>query len=71
MTEPTSGAGSDPTMIRTIAEKDGDEWVIDGHKWWVTQGGDADLIILFAKTDPSAGVHEGISIFAVPANTQV
>ncbi|MEF8808681.1 acyl-CoA dehydrogenase family protein [Natronomonas sp.] len=69
MTEPTSGAGSDPTMIGTTAEKDGDEWVIDGHKWWATQGGDADLIILFAKTDSEANLHEGISVFAVPMDT--
>ena len=66
MTEPTDGSGSDPTMIRTTAEKDGDEWVVDGHKWWMTQGGDADVVFLFAKTDPSAPVHEGISCLIVP-----
>ncbi|MHB9288898.1 acyl-CoA dehydrogenase family protein, partial [Halobacteriales archaeon Cl-PHB] len=38
MTEPMQGAGSDPKMIQTSATKDGDEWVIDGHKWWTTQG---------------------------------
>lgn len=68
MTEPTTGAGSDPTMIETTAERDGDEWVLDGHKWWVTQGGDADFIIIFAKTDPGAGPHNGISLFVVPAD---
>ncbi len=41
MTEPMQGAGSDPKMIRTTAQKDGDEWVIDGHKWWTTGGVDA------------------------------
>ena len=66
MTEPMQGAGSDPKMIRSTAEKDGDEWVIDGHKWWTTQGVEADLLLVFARTDPDAHPYEGCSVFLVP-----
>jgi len=68
MTEPMDGAGSDPKMIRTTAEKDGDEWVIDGHKWWTTQGSEADVLLVMARTDPDAHPYEGCSIFLVPAD---
>jgi acyl-CoA dehydrogenase len=67
MTEPAPGAGSDPTMIRTTARKEGDEWVIDGHKWWTTQGVEADILIVLARTDPDAHPYEGCSLFLVPA----
>ncbi|WP_435180108.1 acyl-CoA dehydrogenase family protein [Halorussus sp. AFM4] len=69
MTEPMPGAGSDPKMIRTTAEKDGDEWVIDGHKWWTTQGSEADVLLVMARTDEDAHPYEGCSIFLVPADT--
>ncbi|MDZ7731278.1 MAG: acyl-CoA dehydrogenase family protein [Natrialbaceae archaeon] len=49
MTEPMSGAGSDPKMVKTTAEKDGDEWVINGHKWWTTGGSEADILIVVAR----------------------
>ncbi|WP_049923759.1 acyl-CoA dehydrogenase family protein [Halopiger djelfimassiliensis] len=68
MTEPMQGAGSDPTMIRTTAEKDGDEWLIDGHKWWTTQGIEADVLIVLARTDPEAHPYDGCSLFLVPAD---
>ena len=68
MTEPAPGAGSDPKMIRTTARKDGDEWVIDGHKWWTTQGDEADVLLVMARTDPDAHPYEGCSIFLVPAD---
>jgi acyl-CoA dehydrogenase len=67
MTEPQPGAGSDPKSIQTTAEKDGDEWVIDGHKWWTTQGIRADILLVFARTDPDAHPYEGCSVFIVPA----
>lgn len=70
MTEPTDGGGSDPTMIGTTAEREGDGWVLDGHKWWVTQGGDADVVLVFARTDPSAPVHRGISCLIVPTDAE-
>ncbi|MFC4438812.1 MULTISPECIES: acyl-CoA dehydrogenase family protein [Natrialbaceae] len=69
MTEPMQGGGSDPKMIQTTAEKDGDEWVIDGHKWWTTQGSEADVLLVMARTDQAAHPYEGCSIFLVPTDT--
>jgi len=69
MTEPMQGGGSDPKMIRTSAEKEGDEWIIDGHKWWTTGGTEADVLIVMARTDPDAHPYEGTSLFLVPADT--
>ncbi len=68
MTEPMQGGGSDPKMLRTSAEKDGDEWVIDGHKWWTTQGSEADVLLVMARTDEDAHPYQGTSIFLVPAD---
>jgi acyl-CoA dehydrogenase len=68
MTEPIQGGGSDPKMLRTEARKEGDEWVIDGHKWWTTQGSEADVLIVFARTDHEAHPYEGCSTFLVPAD---
>jgi acyl-CoA dehydrogenase len=62
------GAGSDPKMMQTTAEKDGDEWVIDGHKWWTTQGVEADLFLVMARTDMDAHPYEGTSIILVPVD---
>jgi acyl-CoA dehydrogenase len=53
MTEPEV-AGSDPTGIRTAAVKDGDEWVVNGHKWFISGAKGAKFAILIAKTDPDA-----------------
>lgn len=57
MTEPAPGAGADPSNLRTRAEKDGNEWVITGHKWYSTGGGDAAFLIVMARTagDPGRG----------------
>jgi acyl-CoA dehydrogenase len=68
MTEPHDGAGSDPKMIRTTARREGDEWVIDGHKWWTTQGVEADLYLVMARTDEDTHPYRGCSIFLVPAD---
>ncbi|QRV16111.1 acyl-CoA dehydrogenase family protein [Haloterrigena salifodinae] len=68
MTEPLDGAGSDPKMIRTTAERDGDEWVINGQKWWTSNGVEADVLIVLARTDPDAHPYEGCSVFLVPAD---
>ena len=68
MTEPLQGGGSDPKMIQTTAEKDGDEWVIDGHKWWTTQGSEADILLVMARTDQEAHPYAGCSIFLVEAD---
>lgn len=69
MTEPAPGGGSDPKMIKTTAEKAGDEWVIDGHKWWTSNGCEADVFLVMARTDQEAHPYEGCSIFLVPAET--
>jgi acyl-CoA dehydrogenase len=68
MTEPRQGAGSDPKMLATRAERDGDEWVIDGHKWWTTQGSHAEVILLMAVTDPDVHPYKGASIILVPTD---
>jgi alkylation response protein AidB-like acyl-CoA dehydrogenase len=57
-------AGSDVPAMTTTAEKDGDEYVIDGGKLWISNGSVADTVTLFAKTDPDAG-RKGISSFVV------
>jgi alkylation response protein AidB-like acyl-CoA dehydrogenase len=61
-------AGSDPGGMRTRAVRDGDEWVIDGTKNWITNLGIADFYICFAVTDPEAGHSRGISAFIVEAD---
>ena len=53
MTEPDT-AGSDPTLLAARAVEDGDGWVIDGHKWFSSNGSVADLLIVMAVTDPDA-----------------
>jgi len=65
VTEP--GAGSDVAGIRTKARKVGDEYVIDGSKMWITNGGVANWYFVLAYTDPSAK-HRGMSGFIVPAD---
>lgn len=61
-------AGSDPGGMRTRAVRDGDEWVIDGTKNWITNLGIADFYICFAVTDPEQGHSRGISAFVVEAD---
>ena len=61
-------AGSDPGGMRTKAVRDGDEWVIDGTKNWITNLGVADFYVVFAVTDPEAGHSRGISAFVVEAD---
>src|SRR5262249_61331466 len=68
MTEPEV-AGSDPTTLRTRAVLDGDEWVIDGHKWFSTNGSIADFLIVMVVTDPDARPHQRASMIVVPADT--
>ncbi len=68
MTEPDS-AGSDPTLLRTRARRDGDGWVISGHKWFSSNGSIADFLIVMAVTDPDARPHQRASMFIVDATT--
>jgi citronellyl-CoA dehydrogenase len=62
-------AGSDVAGIQTWAKKDGDDYVINGAKTFITNGTRADFITLLVKTDPSAGAH-GCSFFLVPTKTK-
>ncbi len=68
MTEPDS-AGSDPTQLVTRAVQDGDEWVINGHKWYSSNASVADFLIVMAVTDPDAASHKRATMFIVPADT--
>jgi alkylation response protein AidB-like acyl-CoA dehydrogenase len=68
MTEPDV-AGSDPTLLRTRAVRDGDEWVIDGHKWFSSGAEGAAFAIVMAVTDPDAPRHERATQIIVPADT--
>jgi len=65
MTEP--GAGSDLQAMRTSAVRDGDDWIINGSKTFITNGQHAGMVIVAARTDPSAGAR-GISLFLVDAS---
>lgn len=69
MTEPPPGAGSDPTMIRTRAVRNGDDWVIDGLKWYTSNGEIADFLLIMAQTNPDVPAKHGCTIFVAPRNT--
>ncbi|MDW8338838.1 MAG: acyl-CoA dehydrogenase family protein [Thermoleophilia bacterium] len=68
MTEPEV-PGSDPTTLRTRAVRDGDEWVIDGHKWFSSGAEGAAFGIVMAVTDPDAHPHRRATQIIVPADT--
>jgi acyl-CoA dehydrogenase len=68
MTEPNN-AGSDPTLLSTTAVLDGDHWVINGHKWFTSNGMIADFLIAMVVTDPDAGAYERASMIIVPTDT--
>jgi glutaryl-CoA dehydrogenase len=61
LTEPD--AGSDPGSMRTRARRDGDDWILNGQKMWITNGSISDVAVVWARTD------EGVSGFVVPAGT--
>jgi len=67
MTEPHAGA--DPTLFTTRATKDGDEWVIDGWKFFSSNAKTASFLIVMAVTDPDVSAYAGMSMFLVPADT--
>ncbi len=67
MTEPHGGA--DPTSFRTRARRDGDEWVIDGEKWFSSNARYADFLIVMVVTDPDVSAYQGMSMFIVPTDT--
>jgi isovaleryl-CoA dehydrogenase len=67
MSEP--GAGSDVVSMRLTARRSGDAFVLNGSKFWITNGPDADTLVVYAKTDPQAGAR-GITAFIVEKGTQ-
>jgi alkylation response protein AidB-like acyl-CoA dehydrogenase len=69
LTEPFN-AGADPTVISTTAVADGDEWVINGHKWFITNASVADVVLVFAETNPESRPHKHASVFVVPKGTE-
>jgi alkylation response protein AidB-like acyl-CoA dehydrogenase len=68
LTEP--GAGSDPAAMTTTAVRDGDEWVLNGSKIFITSGSFAGVFVVWAVTDPAARKGKGISLFLVEAGTK-
>ena len=62
MSEPS--AGSDVVSMRLQAEKRGDQYILNGNKMWITNGPEADILVVYAKTDPDAGPH-GITAFLI------
>ena len=67
MTEPH--AGSDPTMFTTRATRDGDEWVIEGRKFFSSNARTSTFLIVMAVTNPDVSAYKGMSMFLVPADT--
>ena len=67
MTEPQGGA--DPGVFRCRAVRDGDEWVIDGEKWFSSSLRYASFIVVMCVTDPDVPIHKGASMFLVPTDT--
>jgi acyl-CoA dehydrogenase len=68
MTEP-GRAGSNPLLMDTTAVEDGDEWVINGHKWFTTAADGAQFAVVMAITDPAAPPYERASLIIVPTDT--
>jgi acyl-CoA dehydrogenase len=68
MTEPDS-AGSDPTLLRTRATRDGDSYILTGRKWFSSNASIADFLIVMAVTDPDARPHQRASMFIVDVDT--
>ncbi|HEV2369455.1 MAG TPA: acyl-CoA dehydrogenase family protein [Acidimicrobiales bacterium] len=67
MTEPHAGA--DPTLFRTRAERDGDEWVIEGWKFFSSNARTSSFLIVMAVTNPDVSPYQGMSMFLVPTDT--
>jgi alkylation response protein AidB-like acyl-CoA dehydrogenase len=65
LTEPDHG--SDPAGMETSARRDGDDWLLNGQKMWISNGAQADVLIVFAQSDPAAA-HRGIGGFLVPGD---
>ena len=68
LTEP--GAGSNPAGLRTTARADGDGWIIDGGKRFITNAPNANLFVVFARISPAPDTGNGIAVFLVPASAE-
>ncbi len=67
MTEP--GAGADPTLLTTTAQRDGDEWIINGHKWFSSNASISDFLLVMVKTGDYEMPYKNFSMIIVPTNT--
>lgn len=65
-----AGAGSDPGAMKTTAVKDGDDWVLNGEKVWITAGDIADLAVVYAVTDKQKGANGGVTSFLVARDSE-
>ncbi len=63
-----SNAGANKLEMETTAERDGEEWILNGHKEWVTNFLDADTVLTYAKTEPEEDAPHNISAFLVPTD---
>lgn len=68
LTEPS--AGSDAGGTKTTARRDGDDWILNGSKIFITNGGEAEIYVVLARTDKEATKHHGISVFIVEKGTE-
>ncbi|HTN99456.1 MAG TPA: acyl-CoA dehydrogenase family protein [Microthrixaceae bacterium] len=62
-------SGSDPSSMRTTARRDGDDWILNGSKMWITNGSIADVAVVWAKTDPEGPDKGAVRGFVVPTDT--
>jgi acyl-CoA dehydrogenase len=69
MTEPAPGAGSDPAQLSTRAHREGNEWALDGRKWYATGAKGAAFAIVMARNEAEGGVPAGATMFLVPSDT--
>ena len=67
MTEPQAGA--DPAQFRCTATRDGDEWVLNGKKWFASHARFAEFLLVMVVTDTAVPIHQGASIILVEKNT--
>jgi alkylation response protein AidB-like acyl-CoA dehydrogenase len=65
-----ANAGSDPGAMTTLARSEGNEWVLEGEKVWITSGDIADLVTVYAVTDTQKKAHGGITAFLVPSRSK-
>lgn len=70
MTEPAPGAGADPSLLQTYAERRGDDWVINGRKWFITGAQGADFVIVMARSAERVDGRRGATMFLVDSDNR-